>query len=110
MRRKLLSLCSAVSLVLCVAVCLETFGTLATTSDRFRDQNGLWPNSPRELKPLLKDPAIDVERIDQTVSFRITSRGLAFVNRESNETAIVVANESTKYHLVLTGEVRPPPR
>ena len=82
---------------------LHKFGTLAATTVQFRDQNGRWPTSPTELKPLLTDPTIDVERIDQIVSFRITSRGLAFVNRKTNEAAIVIANESTKEHVVLTG-------
>ena len=80
----------------------RNLGALVAASVQYRDQNGHWPGRPSDVKSLLADPTV-VERAERAVAFRARSRGLAFINPRTGETAFIVSDESTPENVVLVG-------
>jgi hypothetical protein len=82
---------------------LRIFGELLDASVQFRQQTGSWPKEPLDLKPLIADPELHLEKAQELFRFQADQRGLELIDRRSGRVMIIISNQSTKERLVLIG-------
>jgi hypothetical protein len=68
-----------------------------------RDESGAWPVEVADVKRVVPNSDVTLERLRTVIRLRQNRRGLVLVDKRSGEAVFTVATEGTPEYLVLLG-------